>query len=406
MKKIVFILILVMSVTSSFSQKKNVSQAKNKALMENPDFAAARKLIEPALQDPTTKDLASTWHTAGLIGYQENEAELKKQMLGQKFDADVKGKAIMESYGYFLKAYELDGLPDAKGKIKPKFQKDIKNKIKEYYTTQANLVAYGASLFERKKYDETIKVFETYLGIPALPMMNNEIKLDSTYYMIKYFTGIAAINGGMHDKAIAYLEDLKDDGYEELVVHQLLYDEYLKRKDTVNFVRVLKEGYKKFPKEAYFLENLINYYIYTNQSKEAIVYLNSAIEREPNRAEYQYIKGNLDESMGNIDAAMASFEKAIEIDPKLADAWAGKGRLIYNKAVQMADAANEIKDNKKYNAAKKEADAVFEQSVPFFKKAAELKPDVREYKQTLKTLYYRLKKDKEFEAIEKELNAM
>jgi tetratricopeptide (TPR) repeat protein len=395
-----------MSVTSSFSQKKNVSQAKNKALMENPDFAAARQLITPALQDPTTKDLASTWYTAGLIGYQENDAELKKQMLGQKFDADVKGKAIMESYGYFLKAYELDGLPDAKGKVKPKFQKDIKSKIKEYYTTQANLVAYGASLFERKKYDETIKVFETYLGIPALPMMNNEIKLDSTYYMIKYFTGIAAINGGMHDKAITYLEDLKDDGYEELVVHQLLYDEYLKRKDTVNFVRVLKEGYKKFPKEAYFLENLINYYIYTNQSKEAIVYLNNAIEREPNRAEYQYIKGNLDESLGNIDAAMASFEKAIEIDPKLADAWAGKGRLIYNKAVQMSDAANEIKDNKKYNAAKKEADAVFEQSVPFFKKAAELKPDVREYKQTLKTLYYRLKKDKEFEAIEKELNAM
>ncbi len=406
MKKIVFILILVMSVTSSFSQKKNVSQAKNKALMENPDFAAARKLIEPALQDPTTKDLASTWHTAGLIGYQENDAELKKQMLGQKFDVNAKGKALMESYNYFMKAYELDGLPDAKGKIKPKFQKEIKTKIKEYYTTQANLIAYGATLFEQKKYAETIKVFEVYLGIPSLPMMNNEIKLDSTYFMIKYFTAIASINGGMHDRAITYLEDLKDDGYEELVVHQLLYDEYLKRKDTVNFVRVLKEGNKKFLKEAYFLENLINFYIYTNQSKEAIVYLKNAIEREPNRAEYQYIKGNLDESMGNLDAAMASFEKAIEIDPKLADAWAGKGRLIYNRAVQMSDVANEIKDNKKYNAAKKEADAVFEQSVPFFKKAAELKPDVREYKQTLKTLYYRLKKDKEFEAINKELNAM
>jgi tetratricopeptide (TPR) repeat protein len=103
---------------------------------------------------------------------------------------------------------------------------------------------------------------------------------------------------------------------------------------------------------------------------------------------------------------MASFEKAIEVDPTLADAWAGKGRLIYNKAVQMSDAANDIRDNKKYNLAKKEADAVFEKSLPFFLKAAELKPDVREYKQTLKTLYYRLQRYKESDAIGEELNAM
>ncbi len=395
-----------MSITGSFAQKKNVSKAKNLAMSETPDFAGARAMIKPALEEVTTKDLASTWYTAGLIGWLENDAELKKQMLSQKFDADAKGKAIIESYDYFLKAYELDSLPDKKGKIKPKYQKDIKAKIKEYYTQQANLVAYGASFFDKKDYAGAIKVFELYLGIPALPMMNNEIKLDSTYYMIKYFTGIAATNGGFHDKAIAYYEDLKDDGYEELVVHQLLYDEYKKRNDTVNFVRVLKEGYVKFPKESFFLENLINFYIYTNQSQEALGYLNAAIEKDPNRAEFQYIKGNLDESMGNPESALASFEKAIELDPNLADAWAGKGRLIYNKAVKMSDAANDIKDNKKYNAAKKEADAVFEKSIPFFLKAAELKPNEREYKQTLKTLYYRLKRNKEFDAISAELDNM
>ena len=224
MKKTILAAILVMSVTSSYSQQKNVSKAKNKALMEVPDFAGARADIAPALADPTTKDLASTWHTAGLIGYKENENEIKKQMLGQKFDADVKGKAILESYEYFIKAYDLDALPDAKGKIKPKFQKDIKAKIKEYYTTQANLVAYGASLFEKKNYAETVKVFEIFLGIPKLPMMNDELKPDSTYKMIKYYTAIASTNGGMNDKAISYYEDLKDDGYEELVVHQLLYE--------------------------------------------------------------------------------------------------------------------------------------------------------------------------------------
>jgi len=404
MKRILLSIILVLSFTFSYAQKANVSKAKNKALMENPDFAGAREAIKPALEEPTTKDLASTWHVAGMIGYKENEAIFAKQVLGQTIDQMVKGKAIMESYNYFLKAYQLDQLPDAKGKVKPKFTKDIKAKVKEYYQTQSNLVAYGAALFEKKNYIETINVFETYLGIPALPFMNNELKPDSTYKMIKYYTAIAATNAGLSDKAIAWYEDLKDDQYEELNVYQLLYEEYNKKKDTVNFVKTLKEGFTKFPKEPWFLQNLINYYIYSGQTKEALVYLENAIEKEPTLAQYQYVKGNLDESLGNFDNALKAFEKAIELDPKMADAYAGLGRLYYNKAVKMTDEANDIRDNKLAIAARKKADEVFKQSIPYFIKATEVNPEEREYKKTLKTLYYRLKMDKEFDAIDKELN--
>lgn len=407
MKKIILSMILVVATTSTFAQKSNVSKAKNKALMEVPDFAGARTDIKPALTDPTTKDLASTWHVAGMIGYKESLSPLSTSN-------EVKGKAIMESYPYFLKAYELDGLPDAKGKIKPKFQKDIKVKIKEYFTNNI-LVSYGAGLYEKKKYDETINVFETYLGIPKLPMMNNELKLDSNYFTIKYYTAIAATNASndsatyknhldYQKKAIALYEDLRDDGYEELTVHQLLCEEYQKSKDTVKYVSTLKAGFEKFPQEGWFLQNLINYYIYANKSKEALTYLDNAISREPKMAQYHYVKGNLDESLGNLDAARADFDKALELDANMADAHAGIGRLFYNKAVKMSEAANDIKDNKLYNAAKKKADAVFAESIPYFKKASELKPDEMEYKRTLKTLYYRLKMDKDFDALEKEMN--
>ncbi len=403
MKKIILSMLLVIAITTTFAQKANVSKAKNKALMENPDFTGARELIKLALEDPTTKDLSSTWNVAGLIGYKENEALSNKQLLGQKVDADVKGKAIVESYDYLTKAYELDGLPDEKGKVKPKLQKDIKSKIKEYYTQNQNLIAYGAHLFENKKYDETMKVFDIYLGIPKLPMMAQEIKLDSNYYMIKYYNAIAATNAEKSEKAIQLYNELANEGYQELQVHQLLYEEYYKLKDTVNYVKVLKSGFEKFPQEAWFLQNLINYYIFTNQSKEALTYLNNAIEREPTIAQYYYVKGNLAESMGLFDEARAAFDKSLEIDPNYADCYAGIGRLKYNQAVKMSDSANEIKDNKLYNAAKDKADLVFKESIPFFKKAAEVNPKELEYKRTLKTLYYRLKMDKEFDALEKEM---
>jgi tetratricopeptide (TPR) repeat protein len=405
MKKVLLSVCLVIAMTGgTFAQKANVSKAKNKALQETPDFAGAREAIKAALADPTTKDDAQTWYVAGLIGYKENEALYNKMILQQKVDADVKGKAVMESYDYFIKAYALDSLPDAKGKIKPKFQKDIKPKIKEYYSTQQNLFAYGASLFEKKDYEGAIKVFDVYLGIPNLPMFKNEIKPDSSYYMIKYFTGIAAVNAEKHEKAVQVFSSMTNNKYEEMNVHQLLYQEYMAVKDTTNAVATLKAGFEKFPKETWFMQNLINYYIFSNKAKDAIVYLDKAIETEPNLAQYRYVKGSLDETLGNIESARASFEKAVELDPNSSSAYAGLGRLIYNEAVKMLEKANDIKDNRAYNAAKKQADDVFVKSIPYFKKAAELNPKELEYKRTLKNLYYRLKMDKEYEAIDKEMN--
>jgi len=398
MKKIILSLILAISFTSAFAQKANVSKAKNKALMETPDFAGAREAIGLALKDTVTNKLAETWYVAGLIGNRENELLYQKALLNQAFDAEVKGKAILESYNYFIEAVKLDQLPDAKGKVKLKYTKDIKAKIMDYYKIQQNLIVYGAHLFEKKNYDGAIQAFEVYLGIPKLPLMNNEIVMDSTYRMIQYYTAIAAINGGKHDKAIALCEDLKDKNYETKTVYQLLYEEYVKQKDTVKYVSTLKEGLQKFPSDAWFLQNLINHYIFSGKTKDALTYLTTAIDREPNMAQYRYVKGNLDESLGNADDAIASFDKAIELDPTMADAYAGKGRLYYNKAVKMSDEANKIKDNKLYNAEMKKVDAVFKQSIPLFQKAAEMKPKDLEIKRTLKILYYRLKKEPEYEA--------
>jgi tetratricopeptide (TPR) repeat protein len=233
-----------------------------------------------------------------------------------------------------MEADKIDQQPDAKGKVRPRYRKDIKAKVKDYYTTQQNLIAYGAHLFEKKNYEGAVKAFEVFLEIPKLPMMNNEIPIDSTYKMIKYYTAIAATNGGMNDKAIALFEEMKSDDYETIAVYQLLYEEYQNKKDTVNYVKTLKEGFEKFPSEAWFLQNLINYFIYSGKTPEALIYLNTAIEREPNIAQYRYVKGNLDESLGNLDAAREAFNKAIEIDPNLADAYAGIGRLYNNKAVK------------------------------------------------------------------------
>jgi len=222
--------------------------------MESPDFAGAREAIKLALNDSTTKNLAETWYVAGLIGNKENEALYQKALLKMPFDTLVKGKALMESYDYFVQAVKLDQVPDAKGRVKPRYTKDIKGYLKDYYTIQQNLIAYGAFQFEKKNYEGAVKTFEAFLEIPKMPLMNNELKMDSTYNMITYYTAAAAANAKMHDKAISIYESLKDKKYETKSVYQSLYQEYVEKKDTVNFVKTLREGTDLFPSDVWFLD--------------------------------------------------------------------------------------------------------------------------------------------------------
>ena len=154
MKKLIFFLILTVSLSSvTFAQKANVRKAKDKALNEDkPDYSGAREAIKLALKDSTTKDLAETWYVAGLIGNKQNDAEYKKAVLNQKFDTLAKGKAIVESCEYFAQALKLDMLPDAKGKVKPKYAKEIKTMLMDYYKVQSNRIGFGAFQYGKDDY--------------------------------------------------------------------------------------------------------------------------------------------------------------------------------------------------------------------------------------------------------------
>ena len=405
MKKLFLSISFMVGLSAAlFAQKANVSQAASLTLQEKPDFKAAREAIKPAFNDEKTKNDPKTYFTAGMIGYTENDSYSKLMMLGKEVDQVKKGKAIMEAYDYFLKAYKLDQMPNAKGKVKPKFDKKIKENIKEFYTAQYNLVGYGAHLFDKKDYKGAFDAFSTFLEIPKLPMMNKELSVtDSTYRMIKYFSALAATNMQNHDKAIEMYKDLADDNYETKNVYQLLADEYRSIKDTVNYLATLEQGFKLFNDDPWFLQNIINHYIYSDKIEEASKYLDAAIAQAPTVAEYYYVKGNVDERLGNNDGARKAFEEALELQPKMASAYAGIGRIIFNQAVELLRAADSIRDNKLYNAEVQKANDIFKQSLPYMEKAVELDPKDTDFKQALKMLYYRLGDNANYEKISKEL---
>ena len=333
MKRILFTVALCLVASASFAQKKAVKEAQSIVKGTAPNFDEARTLIKGAMENPETKDMAETWYAAGFIEDQQFSNERTKQILGQQPNEQVMYSALGSTLPYFLKSYELDQLPNEKGKVKPKFTKKIKDILS---TNHVYYINGGAYYFDQKDYQKAYDFFQQYLQISDLPMFQGEkvAERDSNFMTVQFYAAVAATQLNNRPLAIAALERAKGTDFRANDVYQYLCYEYEQAKDSVNLEKTLKEGMEKFPEEKYYLLSLINNYIYSNRNEQAIEYLNTAISKEPNNAQLYDVMGRVYET-GVKDAAKAEeyFKKALDLDPENADILSNLGRVYYNQDV-------------------------------------------------------------------------
>ena len=304
----------------------------------------------------------------------------------------------MESLSQFIVADSLDHLPDNKGRVRPSHRRDIRRMVTEYYQYQS-LIAYGAYLFDKNDFEGALNAFNTFLSIPDLPLIEGSIQKDSTYNQIMFFAAVSASNAEKPQEAIRLFEKLTDKDYETLAVFELLHREYLKIEDTVSSVRVLKDGMGRFPEEVWFLESLINHYIYSEQHETALEYVETAILSAPTFAPYHNIKGALLEQLGDEEKAEATFRKALELDSNLTLALESLGLMHFRRALVIDDGVFGIRDSNLRQREQEKADNEFRLALPFFEKLVELDADDAINKRRLRNLYYRLRMYDKFEAM-------
>ena len=407
MKRVLLTVALCVAASASFAQKKVVNEAQSIAKGSNADFGEARTLIKGALENPETKDDAKTWYVAGFIEDQQFNAERAKQILGQQPNEPVMYEALYGILPYFQKAYELDQLPNEKGKVKPKYTKDIKSILSANHVYLFN---GGAYYFDKQEYKKAYDFFNQYVEISELPMFagTQTAEKDSTFMTVQFYAAAAASLAKDSRLAIAALERAKNTPYRQYDVYQYLcyeYGEARTAQDSVMLEKTFEEGMQVFPDSAFFLNNLINTYIYSNRNEKALEMLNVAIQKNPNDANLYNVMGRVYET-GLKDYANAekNFQIALEKDPNLTDALSNIGRIYYNQGVNKLSEANMINDSKKYQEELGIAKDLFKKALPYYKKAHEAEPEKMDNMIALRGIYYNLNMWPELEAIEAEMN--
>ena len=130
MKTTILTVALCLVTSMAFTQKKAVNKAYSEAKGGN--IGEARNQIKQALENSETKDQAKTWWTAGYVELQAFETERNKLLENKIPDDKVLYPAILECFKYYIKAAEIDQQPNEKGKVKPKYLRDIKGTMKSH----------------------------------------------------------------------------------------------------------------------------------------------------------------------------------------------------------------------------------------------------------------------------------
>jgi len=406
MKKIVLTTVFFLLAASiTFAQKKAVKAAADEIKGTSTNIENARNLIKDAMTNPETAEDAETWYVAGNIENKQFDNERANEMLGKKPNEAVMYAALDAIWPYFQKALKFDQVPDAKGKVKPRFTKDIKSIMLINRPFYSNAGIYYYNNKDYQKAYENFKMFGDFKKMDLFADQKWEVT-DSIEKQVRYYAGLSATFIPNHQNAIEIFEEIKNGGVNEEEIYRALAMAYMQIQDTVNFQKTVEEGFKKFPQNDYFLLSLINQTIYKGKTDEAINLLNTAIAKTPNNAQLFDVLGQVYEGDKKSDEAIQNMKKAVELEPANIDYLTHLGRVFFNLGVEKRGEADQMKDvNQSKIEAQKSLD-FFKQALPYFEKALELDATNASTVYALGQIYYTLGMGEKYEKMDKLYNKL
>ena len=382
MKKFILLLAVISISVGAMAQKGKVTSALS--YIDQGQLDKAKEAIDQALVDEKSATWPNTFYAKGRLAQASWESENPKF---KEFYTDALG----EAYAAYQKAMELD----TKGQIKKKIITNM-----TYSSLASDLYNQGSMQFEAKDFKGALKSFQTQIEISE-----GDIYVGSIDTGMYYNAGLAAINSSEPQTAIKYFQQCADMKYLGITPYYQIYESYLGMGDTVKAEATLKELPTLFPDDKTITLQLIDLYIKSGKNEEAQKYIKVAKEADPTNYTLYFASGIIYLNEEKYDEAIVELQKSIDINPDIFDTQYGIGAAHINKAAEMFKAANDIMDVKKYSEAVDQANAVYAKALPFMEKAYQLNPEDTYTMESLKELYYRLKKTDKYDEIKAKLDA-
>ena len=173
-------------------------------------------------------------------------------------------------------------------------------------------------------------------------------------------------------------------------VYISLINAYKKLEDEENYTLTLSEARANYPENKDLLDIQLQSFLDNKDYDGALANLDEAIEKNPTKGIYHFVKGNiLQTELKDLDAALTEYKRAVELDSTLSDAMYMCGLVYIDRANEITEQMNNLglNETRKYNALKDKQKGVFEESLQYFEKSYEMNPNDMDIVRALMEVY-------------------
>lgn len=354
MKKILTLLLCAGAILPVYSQKAAVKEA-SKLAGKPEKLSEARSLIKQAMSNPETQNDAQTYYVAGDIEFKAYDNAITTKMIkpnDPSASVDAMGEELINGFNYFLKALPLDSLPNEKGQIKPKYSKDIINKIKGHAN---DFFSVGADYFnEQKYYPQAFDAFMIYGDLPNTVLKGKDGEgYDALQMATAFFNaGLSAYSGNEVEASAEAFKKARLAGYDqpEACIYEIACWQNIAQKDESRsaeaqekIMDAAKAGHEKFGLEKpIFINNMINSLVSDGNVDEAISELNVLVEANPENSNLYGLRGFVYDRAEKDDLSEADYRKAASLPDVDFETLKNASKKLYRIGTQKL---NEVEGN-------------------------------------------------------------
>ncbi|MCX6282559.1 MAG: tetratricopeptide repeat protein [Bacteroidetes bacterium] len=392
MKRIVVMVLMVISISLAFGQKA-VRQTASNYLKEG-KLDKALESINQCIQDPSTAQDPKAWFIRGNI---YSEIAITKDEKFKALEPEPLAKAL-ESYKMATKFDE-----------KREFTDDIFQKVNWQRNTFFN---QAVDFYGKKDYKNAMLAFDhSYSALAA-------INIPDTLSL--FYAAACATLANDRSQAKKYYIDLLKLKAKSVSIYASLSELYRQEKDSGAALAVIREGQKIYPGNMPLFLAETNIYLTFNNIDKALLNLRTAAKKDSANPSIYYALGTIynklvDDTSKNaafreqmFTNAADAYKRAIELKPDYFDPIFNLGALYVNKAVYYDDKAKNLPldAEAEYKSLKAEADKYLSAAIPYLEKATELQPNDISTLNSLKQIYIRQQKNDKIKAINEKINSV
>ena len=416
MKKLALSLAVVLSATMAFGQTLSKEELKaqkreikslmliakdaEKIIIENP--ATALNNIQPCIESPLVNNDPYVWFIA---------AKSRKSIVEKENAARVAGAAVnLESFYnncsrliFELEMCDsLDNLPNAKGKVAPKYAEFVKVGL---YENRNQMYNGGSFFYNKGNYSEAYNEFAKFVDLSEHHLLKDLIQPAEKAYNVN--AAYNAILCGMrledYAKVLKYADLAILDESKANSIYRYKATAYQALGETENWIALLKDGVVKFPDDPFFYQTLIQHYDKAGDRNALNTLADELIASNPSNPLFVYLKGYIAQQQGEMETALEWYKKTLEIDPTYQNALKNVALSYIAKAQEYTSKQSSVKlDRAQLKKDKEIIGGYFKEALPYFEKLRELAPDTKElWLNGLSQCYYNLNMEDKLKEVEK-----